>query len=137
MSRGPPGFPIRHSPFGACPVSFAHTPTVNDSSPATGAPFTLSATVRNAGDGASAATTLRYYQSTDETITTADTEVGTAAVGGACRFSDQQRVDQPDGAVDGGHVLLRRVRRRGDRRVQYGEQLLGGGDGHGGWADAK
>ena len=57
-------------------------PTVNDNSPATGAPFTLSATVRNAGDGESAATTLRFYQSTDGTITTADTEVGTAAVGG-------------------------------------------------------
>ena len=27
VSRGPPGFPIRHSPFGACPVSFADTPT--------------------------------------------------------------------------------------------------------------
>ena len=57
-------------------------PTVNDNSPATGALFTLSATVRNAGDGESAATTLRFYQSTDETITTADTEAGTAAVGG-------------------------------------------------------
>ena len=57
-------------------------PTVNDNSPATGAPFTLSATVRNAGDGESAATTLRFYQSTDETITTADAEAGTAAVGG-------------------------------------------------------
>ena len=57
-------------------------PTVNDNSPATGAPFTLSATVRNAGDGESAATTLRFYQSTDGTITTADTEAGTAAVGG-------------------------------------------------------
>ena len=57
-------------------------PTVNDSSPATGAPFTLSATVRNAGDGASAATTLRYYRSTDRTITTSDTSVGTDAVGG-------------------------------------------------------
>ena len=55
-------------------------PTVNDNSPATGAPFTLSATVRNAGDGESAATTLRFYQSTDETITTADAEAGTAAV---------------------------------------------------------
>ena len=44
--------------------------------------FTLSATVRNDGDGAAAATTLRYYRSTDETITTSDTEVGTAAVGG-------------------------------------------------------
>ena len=57
-------------------------PTVNDNSPATGAPFTLSATVSNAGDGESAATTLRFYQSTDGTITTADTEAGTAAVGG-------------------------------------------------------
>ena len=57
-------------------------PTVNDSSPATGATFTLSATVRNAGDGASAATTLRYYRSTDRTITTSDTSVGTDAVGG-------------------------------------------------------
>ena len=56
-------------------------PTVNDSSPATGAPFTLSATVRNAGDGESAATTLRFYQSTDGTITTSDTVAGTDAVG--------------------------------------------------------
>ena len=57
-------------------------PTVNDSSPATGAPFTLSATVRNAGDGESAATTLSYRRSTDGTITTSDTSVGTDAVGG-------------------------------------------------------
>ena len=64
------------------PELVVDAPTVNDNSPATGAPFTLSATVRNAGDGESAATTLRFYQSTDETITTADAEVGTAAVGG-------------------------------------------------------
>ena len=57
-------------------------PTVNDNSPATGATFTLSATVRNAGDGESAATTLRFYRSTDGTITTSDTSVDTAAVGG-------------------------------------------------------
>ena len=57
-------------------------PTVNDNSPATGALFTLSATVRNAGDGESAATTLRFYQSTDGTITTSDTVAGTDAVAG-------------------------------------------------------
>ena len=57
------------------------TPTVSDSSPETSASFTLSATVRNAGDGASAATTLRYYRSTDSTITSSDTQVGTDAVG--------------------------------------------------------
>ena len=56
-------------------------PTVSESSPATGETFTLSATVTNAGDGAAAATTLRYYRSTDATITTSDTEVGTDAVG--------------------------------------------------------
>ena len=57
------------------------TPTASDPSPETGATFTLSATVRNAGDGASAATTLRYYRSADATITAADAEVGTDAVG--------------------------------------------------------
>ena len=57
------------------------TPTVSDSSPATGETFTLSATVSNTGDGASDATTLRYYRSTDATITTLDSQVGTDAVG--------------------------------------------------------
>ena len=58
------------------------SPSVSDSGPAVGTSFTLSATVRNDGDAASAATTLRYYQSTDATITTADTEVETEAVAG-------------------------------------------------------
>ena len=56
------------------------SPSVNDSSLDTGESFTLSATVRNDGSGAAAATTLRYYRSTDGTITTSDTEVGTGAV---------------------------------------------------------
>ncbi len=56
------------------------TPTVDASAPAAGARFTLSATVRNQGNGSSAFTTLRYYRSTDPTITTGDTEVGTDAV---------------------------------------------------------
>ena len=56
------------------------TPTVDASAPAAGARFTLSATVRNQGRGASDSTTLRYYQSADSTITTGDTEVGTDSV---------------------------------------------------------
>ena len=47
-----------------------------------GARFTLGARVRNGGQGAAAATTLRYYRSADATITTSDTEVGTDAVSG-------------------------------------------------------
>ncbi len=45
-----------------------------------GATFTLLVTVRNQGDSLATATTLRYYRSTDATISTRDTEVGTDAV---------------------------------------------------------
>ena len=65
----------------AAPDLVVASPSVSDSSPDTGASFTLSATVRNQGNTSSAATTLRYYRSTDATITTSDTEVGTDAVG--------------------------------------------------------
>ena len=58
------------------------TPTVDDANPETGESFTLSATVTNAGDGAAAATTLRYHRSADATITTSDAQVGTDAVDG-------------------------------------------------------
>ena len=55
--------------------------SVSDSSRTPGQSFTLNATVRNGGSGQSAATTLRYYRSTNATISTQDTQVGTDAVG--------------------------------------------------------
>ena len=58
------------------------SPTVDTSAPVAGERFTLSATVRNVGDGRSAFTTLRYYRSVDATITTGDTGVGTDFVSG-------------------------------------------------------
>ena len=48
--------------------------SATNSTPSAGSTFTLWATVRNDGDEASAATTLRYYRSTDELISTSDTE---------------------------------------------------------------
>ena len=70
------------------------TPSVDDSSPATGGSFALSATVRNAGKGNAPATTLRYYRSTDATITTTDTSVGTDAVSGlAVSASGSESID--------------------------------------------
>ena len=57
------------------------SPAVSDSSLETGGAFTLSATVSNQGDGVAPATTLRYYRSTDATITTSDIAVGTDPVG--------------------------------------------------------
>ena len=67
---------------GAAPAPdlVVESPTVSTSSPTAGASFTLSATVRNQGNGQSAATTLRYYRSTDATVSTSDTEVGTDPV---------------------------------------------------------
>ena len=65
---------------GPAPDLIVDTPTVSESAPAAGARFTLSATVRNQGSGRADSTTLRYYQSTDSTITTGDTEVGTDPV---------------------------------------------------------
>ena len=47
----------------------------------TGVSFTLSATVRNYGRGGAASTTLRYYRSTDGSISSRDTPLGTDSVG--------------------------------------------------------
>ena len=60
------------------PDLVVQSPSVNDTTPTPGQSITLSATVRNQGTAEAAATTLRYYQSSDATITTDDTEVGTA-----------------------------------------------------------
>ena len=64
------------------PDLVVQSPSVSDSSLNAGQAFTLRATVRNQGDGQSAATTLRWYRSSDATISTADTRVGTDAVRG-------------------------------------------------------
>ena len=77
----PPQPPQPPPPGGGTPTGnldlIVESPTVSDSSPDAGAYFTLSATVRNQGGERSSSTTLRYYLSTDGTITTGDTEVET------------------------------------------------------------
>ena len=62
------------------PDLVVEAPAVDDSSLGTEASFTLSATVKNSGGWGSDSTTLRYYRSTDATITTSDTEAGTDEV---------------------------------------------------------
>ena len=56
--------------------------SVSDSNPTAGTSFTLRATVRNRGDGESGSTTLRYYRSSNATISRSDTQVGTDSVSG-------------------------------------------------------
>ena len=58
------------------------SPSVSDSTLTLtpGQSFTFNATVRNQGTAGADATTLRYYRSTNRTISTRDTQVGTDAV---------------------------------------------------------
>ena len=67
-------------------VVYVYSPSISDFNPTVGASFRLTATVRNRGNGQSAATTLRFYRSTDGTISASDTEVGSHAVGGLAAF---------------------------------------------------
>ena len=64
----------------AAPDLAVDTLTVSDSAPTAGASFRVNVTVRNHGDATSGSVTLSYYRSTDSTITTGDTEVGTDSV---------------------------------------------------------
>ena len=62
------------------PDLIVESPSVNDSTLNTGQTFSLSATVRNQGAAIASSSTLRYYRSTDSTISTTDMQVGTDAV---------------------------------------------------------
>ena len=106
------------------------TPTVSDSTPSAGGSLTLSATVRNQGDGSSGATTLRYYRSTDSTITTSDTSVGTDAVGTLAASGASAETIDLNRPVRPRHLLLRGLRGRGVQRVRHHQQLLGVSAGH-------
>ena len=90
-----PGTYTVHADFEAHVADLAvESVSVSDASPDAGAAFTLSATVRNNGDADSTPTTLRYYRSTDESITTDDDELGTADVGAvAGSRTSQQSVE--------------------------------------------
>ena len=104
-------------------------PAVSDATPETGATFTLSATVTNAGDGASGSTTLRYFRSADATISTSDTAAGTDAVGGLAAGGTSAESISVTAPLHGGDVLLRGVRGPGLGRVEHGGQLLDVGAG--------
>ena len=66
------------------------------------ATFGITTNVRNQGDGVSTATTLRYYRSTDATITMSDTEEATAVVAAlAASASTSESVDLTPPATPG------------------------------------
>ena len=70
------------------PPDLAVTATLSESAVDPGETFSLETGVRNRGGAASAATTLRYYRSSDASIATSDAEVGTDAVGALAAGAD-------------------------------------------------
>ena len=81
-SYGGPGSPPGGGGGSSSPDLIVESPSVSDNTLTTGQSFTLRATVRNSGTGRSASTTLRYYRSSNSTISTSDTQVGTDSVSG-------------------------------------------------------
>ena len=68
--------------------------------------FKLSATVENEGNGPSAATTLRYYRSTDATYSTDDTQVGTDDVDGlAASGTSREEINLTTQPSDGTYYI--------------------------------
>ena len=65
---------------GGAPDLVVGTPTLSTSAPTAGSSFTLNAALRNQGNARSSPTTLRYYRSTDSTISAGDNSVGTDSV---------------------------------------------------------
>ena len=82
--------------------------------------------IRNQGTARAAATTLRYYRSSDPTISSSDTELAMDPVSALDAFGRIRESLRHGRAVSAGQVLLRRVRRCRARRVEYGQQLRGG-----------
>ena len=80
LSAPPPELGMGMPEPSAGPDLVVRSPSVNDESVNTGQSITLSVQVHNQGSTPSAATTLRYYRSSDATVTTSDTQVGTDAV---------------------------------------------------------
>ena len=76
-----------------------------------GQDITLSATVRNGGTGESDSTTLRYYLSSDGTISTDDTEVGTDSVKPLTHNETDDKDIDLAAPNQPGNLLLRRMRR--------------------------
>ena len=69
--------PLTASQSPPAPDLVVQPPWVNHSTQKTGQPVRIKAIVRNQGNGEAASTTLRYYRSTNATISTKDSLVGT------------------------------------------------------------
>jgi len=71
---------IEKNPGNEQPDLLVRSTSISNSTPGVGESFTINATVRNLGSLESESTTLRYYVSSDGTISGSDTEIGIGTV---------------------------------------------------------
>ena len=108
------------------PDLLVQSPSVDDTTPTPGQSITLSATVRNQGTAESAATTLRYYQSSDATITTDDTEVGSSdAISALAATATSEQSSNVTAPATAGTYYYGACVASGQRRDRCQQQLLG------------
>ena len=125
LSRGRDGVAVgTPPPLPDAPDLVVQSASVSDSSPTAGQSFTLRATVRNSGAARSAATTLRYYRSSDATISTSDTAVGTDPVSTLSASGTSAESISLTASPSAGTYLLRCLRGHRNRRIGYNEQLF-------------
>ena len=80
LSRGQDGVAVPPPPLPGQPDLIVESPSADPATPSAGQLVLLSATVRNQGGAQSAATRLRFYRSSDATISRADTALQNASV---------------------------------------------------------
>ena len=129
--QGSPLSPRRRSDLVVLGVFLASG--VLDGSP--GRSFTLRIAIRNDGDAESAATALRFYRSTNPTITTTDISVGTVEVGAIAASGGTSSVSLSLTAPStAGWYYYGACVDAVTRRVRHHQQLLARADGHRGRA---
>ncbi|MCG8461915.1 MAG: trypsin-like serine protease, partial [Holophagales bacterium] len=74
------GFDSAEITVSGAPDLVVLSPSVSDTTLSPGQSFTASATVQNQGTGSSVSTTLRYYSSSNSTVSPSDTQLGTDPV---------------------------------------------------------
>ncbi len=95
-------YPVASADGSPGPDLVVESPRSTERSVAPGGTLRFGATVRNQGIGPSQATTLRYYRSTDSTITTSDTPIGTDPIGALSPSdTDRQSIGQRAPSSDG------------------------------------
>ena len=108
---------------GGAPDLVVQSPSVSDTSPVADQSISFRATVRNVGDGAASSTTIRYYSSSNATISDSDQYISSDVVAALPASGTSTKTIQLVSSRSG-HVVPRCLCRLRIGRIRYEQQLL-------------